>query len=203
MKNYYAILNLYFCASPADIKKAYYQLARKYHPDKNNGNAYFEEKFKEINEAYAVLSDENKRIIYHADYNDFLKPKATVVPPVNPIPFTKDNIFDIHSIPKQPLAKATPREVDHIEIKVAFLGVLFLFFFILIAYSFVNYQPTTSSENYNYIETKQESKPKNFDKEFYQSLNLDLSETHDSTLLKSNLDSLKHVFDSIMNGYYN
>lgn len=191
---------MYFGASPAEIKKAYYILAFKYHPDKNNGNTYYEEKFKEINEAYSVLSDENRRIIYHADYNDFLYPKIET--PVIPIPFVPSATFDINSIPKQPLGKATPREVDHIEIKLAFLAVFFLFFFVLIAVSLKNYKPPRTRTYIETVETTKEPETRNFDKEFYQALNADAVETQDSTLLKSNLDSLKHVFDSIINGYY-
>ena len=62
-------LFLYFwkIAIVAQIKKAYYLLARKYHPDKNPGDATVEEKFKEISEAYQVLSDEKLR----ADYDKY------------------------------------------------------------------------------------------------------------------------------------
>ena len=56
-KDYYAILGLRRKASASDIKKAYRKLARQYHPDVNSGEAAAEQKFKEINEAYAVLSD--------------------------------------------------------------------------------------------------------------------------------------------------
>ena len=63
-KDYYAILRLRRKASASDIKKAYRKLARKYHPDVNGGDAASEQKFKEINEAYAVLSDETKRRTY-------------------------------------------------------------------------------------------------------------------------------------------
>src|SRR5665811_875537 len=51
-------------ASAAEIKKAYRQLAMKYHPDKNQGEKTAEAKFKEINEAYAVLSDVEKKKQY-------------------------------------------------------------------------------------------------------------------------------------------
>jgi curved DNA-binding protein len=51
-------------ASASDIKKAYRKLAREYHPDVNGGDAAAEQKFKEINEAYAVLSDDTKRRTY-------------------------------------------------------------------------------------------------------------------------------------------
>ena len=64
MADYYSILGVSKNASGGDIKKAYRKLAVKYHPDKNPGNKEAEEKFKQINEAYEVLSDEEKRKKY-------------------------------------------------------------------------------------------------------------------------------------------
>jgi molecular chaperone DnaJ len=63
-KDYYAALGVPKDAAQADIKKAYRKLARTYHPDANKGDAASEEKFKEISEAYDVLSDEKKRKDY-------------------------------------------------------------------------------------------------------------------------------------------
>ncbi|MDQ1704780.1 MAG: molecular chaperone DnaJ [Frankiaceae bacterium] len=63
-KDYYASLGVPKDASQADIKKAYRKLARTYHPDANKGDTTSEEKFKEVSEAYDVLSDEAKRKDY-------------------------------------------------------------------------------------------------------------------------------------------
>lgn len=63
-KDYYNILGIKPSATLKEIKSAYRQLARKYHPDVNKGNKLSEEKFKEIGEAYSVLSDEKKRKQY-------------------------------------------------------------------------------------------------------------------------------------------
>ncbi len=63
-KDYYKLLGVDEKASEKEIKKAYKKLALKYHPDKNPDNKEAEEKFKEINEAYQVLSDAEKRKKY-------------------------------------------------------------------------------------------------------------------------------------------
>jgi curved DNA-binding protein len=63
-KDYYKILGIGKNASKDEIKKAYRKLARKYHPDVNPDDKTSEEKFKEVNEAYEVLSDEDKRSKY-------------------------------------------------------------------------------------------------------------------------------------------
>jgi molecular chaperone DnaJ len=63
-KDYYRILGISRSATDKDIKAAYRRLARQYHPDVNPGNKSSEERFKEINQAYEVLSDEGKRKKY-------------------------------------------------------------------------------------------------------------------------------------------
>lgn len=63
-KDYYEVLGVSKTASQDELKKAYRKLALKYHPDRNKGNAEAEQKFKEISEAYGVLSDESKRAQY-------------------------------------------------------------------------------------------------------------------------------------------
>lgn len=63
-RDYYKLLGVGRDAKAEDISKAYKKLARKYHPDLNPGNKEAEEKFKEINEAYEVLKDPEKRKLY-------------------------------------------------------------------------------------------------------------------------------------------
>lgn len=63
-EDYYQLLNLSRNASDSEIKKAYRSLAMKYHPDRNKSNPDAEEKFKDVKEAYEVLSDPKKRSAY-------------------------------------------------------------------------------------------------------------------------------------------
>ncbi|XP_075982006.1 dnaJ homolog l(2)tid, mitochondrial-like isoform X2 [Anticarsia gemmatalis] len=62
--DYYKVLGVSKNASAKDIKKAYYQLAKKYHPDANKSDPAASQKFQEVSEAYEILSDENKRKQY-------------------------------------------------------------------------------------------------------------------------------------------
>ncbi len=63
-RDYYEVLGVNRNADDAAIKKAYRKLAKKYHPDSNAGNAQAEERFKEVTEAYDILSDPEKRKLY-------------------------------------------------------------------------------------------------------------------------------------------
>ncbi len=74
MRDYYYILGVSYTASDLEIKKAYRKLSMKFHPDKNFGDKYFEERFKEIHEAYEVLSNTEKRQDYDFKLNQFRVP---------------------------------------------------------------------------------------------------------------------------------
>jgi len=69
MKDYYYILGIDENASAEEVKKAYRKLSLKFHPDKNDGDKFFEERFKEINEAYETLVDPEKKRIYDFSRN--------------------------------------------------------------------------------------------------------------------------------------
>ncbi len=68
-KNYYQILGVSPSATSSEIKAAYRKLAHIYHPDKNTDDALAAQAFREMNEAYSVLSDKEKRTAYH--HNQF------------------------------------------------------------------------------------------------------------------------------------
>ena len=63
-QDFYELLGVDRQVSEGDLKKAYRKLAMKYHPDRNQGDAEAEAKFKEISQAYDILSDEEKRDAY-------------------------------------------------------------------------------------------------------------------------------------------
>lgn len=112
-KDYYTLLEVERDASSEDIKKSYRRLSKKYHPDHNPGDKEAEEKFKEINEAYSTLSNNDKRREY--DSPPFINPFSNF-----------DSFFGRHAPRKPDLnsprnGKLIVVEVE-LPIKVFFLG---------------------------------------------------------------------------------
>src|ERR1700756_404986 len=81
-QDYYELLGVPRKASAKDIRTAFRKLARKYHPDLNPGDKSAEEKFKQLQEAYDVLSDSKKRQMYdqHGFYSENFHPGAAPPP---------------------------------------------------------------------------------------------------------------------------
>ena len=88
-EDYYEILGVKKDASQDDLKKAFRHLARKYHPDLNKGSIEAEEKFKEVNEAYQVLSDPQKKSQYDQVGHAEFRPGEYTQPP----PPSYDDLF--------------------------------------------------------------------------------------------------------------
>ena len=71
MKDYYYLLGVDYNATKTEISEAYRKLATKFHPDKNRGDAFFEMRFKEINEAHHTLSDRERRSLFDMEWRQF------------------------------------------------------------------------------------------------------------------------------------
>lgn len=81
MKDYYYFLGVKPDASDEDIKKAYRKLSLKYHPDKNADDGFFENRFREVQEAYDTLSDSDLRKTYDSNFEGFQKTFRSNLPP--------------------------------------------------------------------------------------------------------------------------
>src|ERR1700748_2377549 len=69
LPDYYKILGIKFGDTDEEVKTAYRKLSKKFHPDLNSGDTFFEEKFKELQEAYDVLSDPGTKTEYVRNFN--------------------------------------------------------------------------------------------------------------------------------------
>ena len=82
MKDYYYFLGVSENATDEDIKKAYRKLSLKYHPDKNENDDFFAQRFRELQEAYEVLIDAERRKLYDQQWNASQKSMRFNTPPV-------------------------------------------------------------------------------------------------------------------------
>lgn len=208
MKDYYQILEISKTADAVAIKKAYHSLAKLYHPDVNKGNIFFENKFKEINEAYAILSDTNKKWTYDLMLNQPYVSAAT-----SPKEESKKTYypkgFNINKY------RENERKAQFIlNIVKVFV---FAFFAGLIVFFSINDFPRNRSDdvqetnelkfyddtlllNPNSDSTLNEHHQLSKE-EFYRILDVEYKDSGDSTLWKSNEDSLYHVLDSMVNSH--
>lgn len=81
MKDYYYFLGISQDASAEDIKKAYRKLSLKYHPDKNDNDDFFSERFREVQEAYETLTDTDRRKLYDQNLSSQRRNVKSILPP--------------------------------------------------------------------------------------------------------------------------
>jgi len=81
VKDYYYFLGIPQNASTEDIKKAYRKLSLKYHPDKNDNDEFFSDRFKEIKEAYETLMDDGRRKLYDQNLSSQQRNVKSILPP--------------------------------------------------------------------------------------------------------------------------
>lgn len=101
MKNHYQSLGIKPNATLEEIKTSYRKLALKFHPDKNDGDKFFSERFKDILEAYEILSNVEKRKSYDKDWNNFFNPQQKSTEKSNQENYTKENYTESYSTPKK------------------------------------------------------------------------------------------------------
>lgn len=101
MKNHYQTLGIKRDASTDEIKKAYRKLVQKFHPDKNDGDKYFEERFKEVQEAYEILSDPYEKGRYDTTFDFFFNSQHQ----------TRNNTYTHREEPKYEPPKQDPEKV--------------------------------------------------------------------------------------------
>jgi curved DNA-binding protein CbpA len=81
VKDYYYFLGIPQNASAEDIKRAYRKLSLKYHPDKNENDVYFSDRFKEVREAYETLTDPQRKKIYDQNLGSQQRNVKSILPP--------------------------------------------------------------------------------------------------------------------------
>jgi DnaJ-class molecular chaperone len=142
-RNYYILLEIKSTASHVEIKSAFRALAKKYHPDKNRGNKSAEDYFKEIQQAYAILSNPEKRRRYDHQYNYKANAQKQKRNYSNAVPY-KGNAYQY----AQQQAQASEKSHSHSEKKgpekkdyteswqlIVSIGIALLLVYFIISYS--------------------------------------------------------------------
>lgn len=126
--DYYKILGIKHSASIEEIKLAYRKLAKKYHPDRNQGNAEAEEKFKLITEAYNMLSNSSKKAMYDfsSDQGAFSQPwvNTYTYKETDQAPFTTSKGRKKHRYPFQPTGKKGYSTKKKLWTGISIIGIL-------------------------------------------------------------------------------
>lgn len=130
MKDYYYFLGIPQNASAEDIKKAYRKLSLKYHPDKNENDDYFSDRFKEVKEAYETLTNPDRKRIYDQNLGSQQRNVKSILPPkiknfsASKIRVTKDeeitifwNTYDADLVKIVPFGLEKPNGERTIRIK--------------------------------------------------------------------------------------
>ena len=155
LKNYYTLLGISNTATANEIKTAYRELAKKYHPDKNHGNKSAEEYFKEIQQAYAILSNPEKRKKYDLKffYGTVLAKQKTKSPYTgNAYQYAqqqsqqKHQFHNVKSVPK----KKAKSESHQILISI---GIALILLYFIISYNTRNKQSIPSQIPTNIVNT--------------------------------------------------
>lgn len=97
MRNYYTILGIADFAGADEVKAAHRRLSKRYHPDLNNGNKHYEEKFKEVQHAYERLRDPVKKEMYDSQLRYASAPRTTYTEPVR-----EQTVYTTPYTPPQP-----------------------------------------------------------------------------------------------------
>jgi DnaJ-class molecular chaperone len=149
--NYYIVLGVDNTASSAEIKTAYRQLAKKFHPDKNQGNKAAEDFFKEVQQAYGVLSDPEKRRKYDLKFSytttreNYKKSGPSVPYTGNAYQYAQQQAAYSQQRPQPAPRTTTRKKPDRSENLYILLsvGIALLLLYLIITYSEKNQMPAT------------------------------------------------------------
>ena len=199
MKDYYKILGLPYDASLHDVKKAYRKLAFIYHPDLNKNNIIAEERFKEISEAYSVLSNKDRAYQYRILFVEYLQ-SIKIIGDKNT---RQQHTFPTHDRPRAANGKASDRSVNWnvFNVGAIVLFSIFIFFMLVSAFKEMRKNENEHARLTEYIskEIKPSKKTYKITKdEYYAMLAQEFAASNDSTLYKiENVDSMMQVIDSL------